>query len=598
MKTNLRNLHNNRLSEQNMHRLRASEFSEKRHNNKQNNNVIRPAQAISFGGSAISLTEKFVESSPVNKLIDFVDKNEVAYTAIYSLLVAGILKPMAIIAQTGDDDKDGQIIATKNFLQAFIGTFLGLTIGGGFVKKIWNNLENHLKLFDIDKDDNLKTLSENSSKAKEISEELIKKEHNRIPDKLKEAKKLFSENTGLKRISGFFNGLFREINYKPDEDEIAAKSKELISNFNNNHKQIFEKNPKFLKELVKNMKEVESNPISAQANLGKGNKSQLSEAFASFWKNSSNVMTVVAKAKISSFLLPSVMAFFFAKKNAEAEMKKQGTGKTSENPSTLVNSKAFKETEGKFGAFKTENNKNIAFTGLLDTMLDKSVQLFEKAAMSKPGEAIVQGMHKVAKKPSPRMGDIESFGLTAYWVGSTAMSKKIETDQKLGLCVHSVLVSLISSAAALLIDTITDPIVNKAKNTYLDDLQKTAKLAKTELQKGSDSKQIEKVVVENTSKLFNAQKLKTILTDPKTLNLDPKKLNSGLENIAAKYGKKLSKLKSLTIFTLVVRFLVPVLTVNLSKKVKKKLIQWSENLRPDKKSENQKQETPKNTEKK
>lgn len=568
-----------------MERLRPARFGEQKFNNKQNNTANRPAQAISFGGSALSLTEKFVESAPVNKLVNFVDENEVAYNAIYSLFIAGILKPMVVIAQTGDQDKDGQIIATKNFVQAFIGTFLSLTIGGGFVKKIWNNLEANLKLFDIGKDDKLKTVSENSDKAKEIAKDFVIKDHNRIPDKIGQAKKMFNEGSGLKKVSGFFNGLFRGIDYKPSEEEVSSKAKELVSNFNKNHKQIFEKNPEYLKKLVKNMKEVELNPISAQNLLGKEQKSQLSDAFSTFWKRSSDVATVIAKAKISSLLLPTVMGILFAKKNAQAQAKKQEE-QAVKNSSTLTSSKAYKETEEKFAAFKNGGNKNIAFTGFVDKALDKSVSVFENAAMSKPGEALVEGVSKLAKKPSARMSDVESIGLTAFWVADTAMSKKIDSDQKLGLSTHNILVTAISSVSALILDAITDPVVDKAKNTYLDKVKTTASEARAKLKEGADMKEIEKLVSDSTSKLFAGGKVKELLTNKDNLKLDPKELDSAIENMAFKYGKKLSKFKSLTIFTLVVRFLVPVMTVKLSKKVKAKLIEWSKNRKANKEQNN------------
>ncbi|MBQ7287266.1 MAG: hypothetical protein IJW73_05850, partial [Candidatus Gastranaerophilales bacterium] len=49
-----------------------------------------------------------------------------------------------------------------------------------------------------------------------------------------------------------------------------------------------------------------------------------------------------------------------------------------------------------------------------------------------------------------------------------------------------------------------------------------------------------------------------------------------IEELSKNYGKKLSKFKSLTIFTLVVRFLVPVLMVPFSGKLKKKIVERAE----------------------
>ena len=53
-------------------------------------------------------------------------------------------------------------------------------------------------------------------------------------------------------------------------------------------------------------------------------------------------------------------------------------------------------------------------------------------------------------------------------------------------------------------------------------------------------------------------------------------LKNAIKGLTKTYGKKLSKFKSLTIFTLVVRFLVPVLMVPFSGKLKKKIIEWTD----------------------
>ena len=114
-------------------------------NNYDKTNMNRPAQAQSFSGSAVSKASKFatsfIESKTINNLIGVVKGNEAAFNAAYALIVAGMLKPGLVLAQTGFNDKDGQMIATKNFLQAFVGFFLGITIGGGFIKKIWDSME-------------------------------------------------------------------------------------------------------------------------------------------------------------------------------------------------------------------------------------------------------------------------------------------------------------------------------------------------------------------------------------------------------------------------------------------------------------------------
>ena len=69
-----------------------------------------------------------------------------------------------------------------------------------------------------------------------------------------------------------------------------------------------------------------------------------------------------------------------------------------------------------------------------------------------------------------------------------------------------------------------------------------------------------------------------------------KELKSVIEGLAYKYSKNLSKAKSLLIFTFVVRFLVPVLTVKQSKKIKKRLVAFSKE-RAQKNSDNKVKKT-------
>lgn len=582
MKANFTNS-GNKMSVYNAQHLRHNKAGVDASNQKENN-VTRPAQAISFRGSALSMGQKFIDAGPVNKVIGFVSENEAAYTAIYSLLIAGVLKPACVLAQTGSDDKDGQMIATKNFLQAFLGSFLGLTIGGGFVKKIWDNIKSNLSLFDIDENKNLSVLDETSKKARDIAKKLVVKEHTGIGSKFSRAKSMVENADGLKKVPAFFNGMFSKMSYKPTKEEISAKAKEYVANFNANHKEILEKNPEFLKELVADMKELELHPSTAKENIKEGFKSNIFSSFESFWKNSTGAATSIFKAKIASFLLPTVMAFMFAKRNLENQRAKDEATSQKTSDILMNNSKALKDGKNKFAAVSggVKEDNGVAFKGsILDKAVDISTRGIEHAAMSKPGEKLAYTLAKF-KKPSARMADLESIGITAYWVGSTAMSKRIDPDQKLGLNVHSVLVTAISSTAAFLLDALTDGFVTSSETAYLDRVKETAKGAKEKLKAGATDEEIKKFVKKNTSNLFDSKKVMETLTDKEILNLEPKKLASELENLSAAYSKKLSKFKSLTIFTLVVRFLVPVLTVKMSKKIKNKIIDWTKQRRIEK----------------
>lgn len=587
MKANFTNLQNNgKMLNYNARHLRHNNAGVHAYN-EESNNETRPAQAISFRGSALSMGQKFIDNTPVNKLVGFVSENEAAYNAIYSLVIAGMLKPMVVLAQTGHDDKDGQMIATKNFLQAFLGSFLGLTVGGGFVKKIWDNIKDNLTLFQIDDNRNLSTLDANSDKAKGIAKKLLIKENTGFGAKFAQAKTMVENADGLKKVPAFFKGMTSNIDYKPTKEQIASRAKTFVENFNQNHKEILEKNPEYLKDLVENMKKLELNPSSAKRELKHG--SQLFDAFETFWKRSTDSATSIFKAKIASFLLPSVMAFMFAKRNLENQRAKEAQASQHGSDVLMNNSKSIKEAQNNrfaavSGGAKADNT--VAFKGsILDKAIDISTRGIEQAAMSKPGEKIVHGLAKVSKKPSARMSDLESIGITAYWVGSTAMSKRIDPDQKWGLNVHSVLVTAISSTAAFILDAITDGVINKSESAYLDRLKETVTTAQQKLKEGADAEAIKKLVKKNTSNLFNSEKVLKTLANKETLELNEKELTRELENLACGYSKKLSKFKSLTIFTLVVRFLVPVLTVKMSKRIKNKIIDWTKQRRLEKEAQ-------------
>lgn len=580
----------NSINSQNNNKFQRHKFgySQRQKPNEQEKNIAinhnhnGPARQISFGGSALSLSEKLgervVESNAVNKLVNLVSENEVAYNAIYSLFIAGILKPTAIIAQTKNDkedggNKDGVMIATKNLLQAFTGSFLSLTIGGGFIKKIWDNIENNIKLLTLN-EDKIEVVEADSQRAKEVAADIIKAKHNNLSSKFKRAKEEFSTQSGLAKISGFTKALFKKIDYKPDKNskEVTDKAKEIVSNFKKNHETIFRKNPDYIKELVENFQKLENNPCIAREELKKG--SHLFEAFESCWKNSTGAITTTSKAKISSLLLPSVAAFIMAKRCIEKQDKiDEQKEKNKNTPSLLLNS-TFKKDLEKFSQFSKDKQDNpLSFKGTIDSALDFATRGVEHIAMSKTGEGAVK-LLKRSKTPSATMGDIESWGLTAYWLGSTTISKRIEPERKLGLNVNTLLVTVLATIFSHLVDLFTDPIIKTAEKAYLNKLTNVGKEIE-KLGKNASESQISDIVKNATSKLFNAANVQKALSDKNFWT--NKEHTKELENFAYKYCKKFAKFKSLTIFTLVVRFLVPVYTVNLSKLVKKKILEWQKN---------------------
>ena len=613
MKTNINYSQYNNINNKMLMHKRKAQVQQSKAETKQeyNKNQIRPAQAISFGGS-IGLNKLF------HSTVEFVYDNEAAYNAIYSLIIAGMLKPLFVLNMPGSEEKDKQIVATKNFLQAFLGSFLSLTIGGGFIKKAIDVVKNNRSLLKID-GDKIEAIDAGSTKALEIAKSALKKEKTNFKFKINSAKEAAKDLSGLDQLKAFYKG-YSKAEYIPNIDEIVQKASEMVENLEHNHLKIFQKNPEFVKNILKKA----------------GEPTDYAEAFDVFWKNSTGAMTGILKAKISSLLLPGVMAFLFAKKNLEKQHRLEEAKK---------NSKLNKE-QNEFRQMLNKNNyKNIAFKGsVLTSAIDGTASLIEKVGMSKFGEGATKVV-STFKKPSARMADLESIIITGYWVQNTLRSKKIEPSQKLGLNVHSILVTAVSSTAAFIIDWALDGLIGQAKDKYksrlkdivnqienknsykgLDEIIKDAPSAvkmgiEDEVVRLLDSKITKDGLKEVTNTevktiLDKLRQLKTFEgsnltediiekaitalknTEPTRKEIlelsqdmlgskkiakelsraigDEKAIDKAINSLTSSYGKKLSKFKSLTIFTLVVRFLVPVLMVPFSGKLKKKIVQWQE----------------------
>ncbi len=627
---------------------------EKQNFNEQNqtiNNTQRPAQPISFGGSAVSMASGF--SKAANSLIDFVYENEAGYTAIYSLLVAGMLKPFFVLRMKGSEEKDKQIVATKNFLQAFIGSFLGFTVGGGFVKKAIDVFKNNLRLIEENEDktgfvvtsDEKKLLklaksslekeksgfwtrynhlrdSSDDSKLKTFWQALTKKsfvgekidnEFNpdkqifikltpyEIDNKIKQLKqtaqghlKIFNkedvvdfvirlkENGDEKLIAKQKQSILDLINKGADKKEIASQYESLV-------KAILDSSLTGTKNAIKEKaKETEAllNKDTAKEALDKffdfikdkKCPESLMDTYESVWKQSTGWITAITKAKISSLLLPGVMAFLFMKRNAEKEKQKQMEHEAKRN-AILSNSSVFNKEKNNF-ALVSENKKrqNVAFTGNSLKLIDKLAAGIETISFSKFGQKAVEVMHSLPKpfnKTSARMGDIESAIITAYWVQNTTRSKKIDPDQKLGLNVHTVFVTVVSSILAFLIDTLLDPVIDKMKVNHGNKLANAAK----EALKPENAKNMEETLMDNCKTLLDGKhavnKILEVIKNNKQDFFDANgkllentDLSKEIGKLVGDHGKKLTKFKSLTIFTLVVRFLVPVFSVPISGKLK------------------------------
>ena len=168
----------------------------------------------------------------------------------------------------------------------------------------------------------------------------------------------------------------------------------------------------------------------------------------------------------------------------------------------------------------TFKGKETFLTKAGDRITDAIAYTLGGIAKTKPAKAAVRGIGHF-KKPSPRMGDLASIIYTIKLMSDTATSKKIEKDQKPALIINAALVTALSSTCAFIIDTLTDPITKNINENYAKHLEGLAKI-------GDDAKWLS----------------------------------------AADFSKGVGKMKSLTIFTLMVRVLIPVLSVPITGKIK------------------------------
>lgn len=603
---------NNNINNNMLLRKHKAKTEQKNTITRENTRLNRPARAISFGGSAG--LNKLVKKT-ATWTVEFANSKAVAYNAFYSLIVAGILKPMAVLKQKGSEEKDKQIIATKNFLQAFIGSFLSFTIGDQIINKAVDTINDiDLKLIDgvienADGKKEIKLIEADSKKGLELAKEIL----------LKENKK--------------------NKNYTPTINQIYEKSKALIKDFSDNRLKHFTKNPDFIEELIGESKMVEPGkvksflidktknmPDSLEIFKAHPSKQTVKDGYKIFWERSTEFLTAIGKAKVSSLLLPTVMAFLFAKKNLEKQMAEEA------KKNTLINNSTFKMENEQFQKMLNKNNNSqISFKGGFNSCITSAV---ESMANSKAGSKIAHWMAGF-NKPAARMGDFESIAITAYWIQNTARSKKIEPSQKLGLNVHSALVTIVSSTAAFIIDWALDFLIDKSKAKYenklkelietfkdkkpttsVDSVLDTYKIKEAlhrmaitdEIKKGIKNNADDSSIISNikSSGFFEDVKLEENLikeikkaikaTEPfekeikeacadligandiakklATIDYSEKAITKTIDSLVGKYGKKLSKFKSMTIFTLVVRFLVPVLMVPYSGKLKKKVANW------------------------
>ena len=107
-------------------------------------NKLNPDKALKDS----SLAEKLAKSKTFHKLAYASDDNEAIVKAALALGLAGLLKPICVLAMPGAEKEDKQFTATKNALSAFIGYILSCAILGPIssgVNKFLDNPENYIK---------------------------------------------------------------------------------------------------------------------------------------------------------------------------------------------------------------------------------------------------------------------------------------------------------------------------------------------------------------------------------------------------------------------------------------------------------------------
>lgn len=137
----------------------------------------RPAKSVNFGGSAGLETQKivnkalkelvqeggkdfarvkdapqwavnFLNSKKIAWVLELVKNNEALFENIVTIFLAGLLKPICVLAMPGAPEEDKQAAATKNFVAAVTGFALStliLTPVSKGVKKVTKNLPKYIK---------------------------------------------------------------------------------------------------------------------------------------------------------------------------------------------------------------------------------------------------------------------------------------------------------------------------------------------------------------------------------------------------------------------------------------------------------------------
>ncbi len=181
----------------------------------------------------------------------------------------------------------------------------------------------------------------------------------------------------------------------------------------------------------------------------------------------------------------------------------------------------------------------------LDKHIAKGVAKLSQTSLS---DRLVDMTRKLPNPPA-RWADFESFAITFFYMWNTWKSDKIDEERKIPSMIQNGAVTIASSLAALAIDEACAPLINKLAEAY------------------------KKLPAEKMAELreLTAEEMK------KFKAYSPEELIKFSEKSTKEFFDAAGKLKSNTIFTAVVRFIIPVLMVpavgTIVKKLKEKSAQ-------------------------
>lgn len=533
----------------------------KEHNSIQNNNIqnYRPAERLSLGGSErsretnsdISFTgdpklvtkiakealqkgssmdipawaEKMGGADWFKKVLHSVNKNETFYEAVVALGVAGILKPICVLAMPGAEMEDKQMSATKNFVSAVAGFGLSNLI-----------------------------LSPCSDAVNKIT-------------------KSFDSKNPTQYIKDM-----DYINALKNEELLAGMKSTLGDSFKTTYKKVWDVGVSPLKAGIT----LALMPYVLKALFGDKKKKKEENKPQNNPLSQMTVMNTIRMDKNSS------------SKKANPSFTGNGSTETKQNSPFAQNEISFTGKEAaitdaiKTGAAKVGGKIGQAKEAYCGFLSEPIAKFMGKLSGTTPARKLVETFAHF-DKPTARWSDMASFAITYFYINNTRKSEKIEEERKLPLMINNFMVTVASSTAAFLIDKYTDKPMENLLKGYLvkheDTLHKqSAKTITETLEKALKATEVDKNEIANltrhsddilqgadiksmSSHLQDAiQELKNNDVVQKAIKSNiisaddiSKMAVSGFEKQASSVFKNIMKAKSLTVFTLTVRFLVTVL---------------------------------------